>query len=81
MYKIEFAKRIRVDKIPKYSINEILKEIKKLSSNPRPNGVKKIKLTDWLRIRIGDYRVIYRVNDEHKTIFILDIDHRKDVYR
>jgi mRNA interferase RelE/StbE len=53
-----------------------------LKENPRPHGV--IKLTgtrDRWRIRIGDYRVIYQIDDAAQEVTILRIVHRRDAYR
>jgi mRNA interferase RelE/StbE len=49
--------------------------------NPRPDGVVKLKGDNYLyRIRIGDYRVVYEIDDKQKTIMILRVRHRRDVY-
>jgi mRNA interferase RelE/StbE len=53
-----------------------------LQDNPRPPGA--VKLTaepDLWRIRVGDYRVIYSIDDERLIILVVRITHRKDVYR
>lgn len=53
-----------------------------LVNNPFPPGVKKLQGEPNLyRIRVGDYRVIYRIEAKRVTIFILKISHRRDVYR
>jgi mRNA interferase RelE/StbE len=54
-----------------------------LSLDPRPDGVRKMKGANppFWRIRIGDYRVIYRIDDESKEVVVARIRHRKDVYR
>ena len=52
-----------------------------LSQNPRPPGCKKLQGEDKLwRIRIGDYRVIYTIEDSTKTVDVTRIAHRKEVY-
>jgi len=53
-----------------------------LAENPRPAGCKKLKGTheDLWRIRIGNYRVIYTINDTIQIIDIQKIGHRKDIY-
>ena len=52
-----------------------------LADNPRPSGCKKLRgYTDLWRIRVGDYRVIYAVDDEALSLNVLRIRHRKDVY-
>jgi mRNA interferase RelE/StbE len=51
-----------------------------LSENPRPAGCKKLVGREGWRIRSGDYRVIYEIDDAQKKITILHIGHRRDVY-
>lgn len=53
-----------------------------LSLEPRPEGVVKLKGSDnFYRIRIGDYRVVYTINDEDRIVRIMRVRHRRDVYR
>ena len=52
-----------------------------LELDPRPVGCKKLSGTDHHRIRIGDYRVVYNIDDTHKHITILSIGHRREIYR
>ncbi len=52
-----------------------------LANNPRPHGSQKLRQTDRYRIRVGDYRVIYAINDLERSLIILSIGHRKEVYR
>jgi mRNA interferase RelE/StbE len=53
-----------------------------LTHNPRPAGVKKLvgSRSDW-RIRIGEYRIVYEIDDTTKTVTILGVAHRRDAYR
>lgn len=53
-----------------------------LSDTPRPSGVKKLRDREnqW-RIRVGDYRVIYEIDDDEHLIVILRIKHRREAYR
>jgi len=53
-----------------------------LREDPRPQGVRKLvgALEGW-RIRVGDYRVLYRVDDDAQTVTIVRVRHRRDVYR
>jgi mRNA interferase RelE/StbE len=55
--------------------------IEKLAENPRPSGCKKLKggVNEW-RIRIGDYRVIYAIEDNTKTVDVTRIAHRREAY-
>ena len=69
-------------KLPKNIFYQIIAKIKLLSENPRPDGVKKlINLSNYWRIRIGSFRVIYEINDPEKFIKVYKIKHRKDVYK
>ena len=51
-----------------------------LSENPRPGGCKKLVGRDGWRIRSGDYRVIYEIDDAQRKVTVLHIGHRRDVY-
>lgn len=53
-----------------------------LGQNPRPRGARKVVAPEpLLRIRVGDYRVIYAVRDQELLILVVSINRRKDVYR
>ena len=52
-----------------------------LEADPRPPGAKKLTGRDGWRVRIGDYRVIYEIHDRVLQIIIIQIGHRRDVYR
>ena len=53
-----------------------------LADQPRPHGCEKLKgAEDYYRIRVGDYRVVYHVDDGELTITVTRIKHRRDVYR
>lgn len=56
----------------------IKKKLKTLSSRPKKG--KKLKHSDFWRLRIGDYRAIYKINQNDKKVIVLFIGHRKDVY-
>lgn len=53
-----------------------------LAGDPRPKGVKKLfGLDDLYRIRVGEYRVVYQIQDNRLIVLVVRIGHRKDVYR
>jgi len=66
--------------LPEDIYKKVKQIILKLSEDSRPYGCKKLKGREGWRIRVGDYRIIYEINDKDKTITILHIGHRKDVY-
>ncbi|MGH9317506.1 MAG: type II toxin-antitoxin system RelE family toxin [Thermoanaerobaculia bacterium] len=58
------------------------RSIDALASEPRPHGVKKLQgSSDLWRIRIRDYRIVYRIDDRRSLVDIIHIRHRKDIYR
>jgi mRNA interferase RelE/StbE len=60
----------------------IERRIRQLADNPRPPGSKKLKdMLEHYRIRQGDYRIVYTVEDEIRIVAIIHVGHRKDVYR
>jgi mRNA interferase RelE/StbE len=60
----------------------LVKRLKSLQNNPRPQGVKKLAGEDDLyRIREGDYRIIYTIQDKDLVVLVVKIGDRKEVYR
>lgn len=84
MYSIEYAKQAKksMDKFPKKDQLAILEKIESLTANPRPNGVVRMqgKFAGYYRIRIGNYRAIYGIQDKKLLILILKIARRGNVY-
>ena len=69
-----------LDKLEAPVFARILKKIRSLSEDARPPGCLKLTEEDGYRIRTGDYRILYRIDDALKRIYIYRIKHRKDVY-
>ncbi len=67
--------------IPQPDCERVVRKIKSLSSNPRPLGCEKLKGDTSFRLRQGDYRIIYTINDDAKAIMIEAVGHRREVYR
>ena len=64
------------------AIEDVLARVEGLASVPRPTGTRKLNgFPNYWRIRVGDVRVIYSIDDKHRMIEIKTIAHRKDVYR
>ena len=74
-YAFKQLKQISKDVVPR-----IKEAISSLSHNPRPNGYIKLKGIDAFRIRVGDYQIIYEIEDNLLIIKVVAIAHRKDVY-
>jgi mRNA interferase RelE/StbE len=74
------AKEIR--ELPKSHIQAVWIKIRSLADNPRPSGSKiLVGSTNKWRVRQGDYRIIYSIEDDILTISIIKVKHRKDVYK
>ncbi len=70
-----------VRKIPKKDLQNILKLIKNLCTNPRPHGCEKLTGQKRYRLRQGKYRIVYSIQDNELTVWVVKICHRKNVYR
>ena len=83
MYQIKLDKRVEkeLDKIPNKIFYKIKKVIWSLGDNPRPLGVKKLTNQEHWRIRVGEYRILYEVDDKDKVITIFKMKHRKEAYK
>ena len=82
-YRVEFLKTAQKEliKLPKEAQQRIAIKIDSLAAEPYPPDTKKLKNSDGLlRIRVGDYRIIYRIEDEKLIILIVKIGHRRDIY-
>lgn len=68
-------------KIPQPFLGKIFTEITALTATPRPFGVKLLKGEDrFYRLRYGDYRIIYDVDDQARTVTVVKVGHRREVY-
>jgi mRNA interferase RelE/StbE len=82
-YKVIFTKSVKKDfrKITKLEVLKILNEIAYLAKNPRSSKTKKLKGEKLYRLRVGNYRVIYDIQDNLMQIFVVKLAHRSDIYR
>ncbi|MGB5960679.1 MAG: type II toxin-antitoxin system RelE/ParE family toxin [Coleofasciculaceae cyanobacterium] len=72
----------QLDNLPDDIRNRIVEKIVLLAQEPRPQGAIKLKgYDDEYRVRVGDYRVRYEIDDEEFVVLLLFCKHRKDVYR
>lgn len=83
-YKIKWKSSAKKElkKIPKNNLLTILDEIEKLTSNPFPANYKKIQgVENIYRLKVNNYRVIYKLENDELIIEVIRVRHRKDVYR
>jgi len=67
--------------IPKKDLLRIIKHIQSLAENPRPAGSQKLSSREQYRVRQGDYRIIYSIDDGQLVVDVVKIGHRREVYR
>jgi mRNA interferase RelE/StbE len=67
----------RIDSGPRRRIDAA---ILALTEDPRPHGCRKMSGSEEYRIRVGDYRVLYEIEDDVLRVFIVKVGHRRDVY-
>ncbi len=71
----------KLNKLPAHIRAVLLQAIHKLADNPRPPGCKKLQgYASLYRIRSGDYRIMYSIEDKILTVFVTQVGHRSEVY-
>ncbi len=83
MYRVDLRRQVQksLDKLPKSDFQAVVEAIKDLAQPPRPRGVEKVKSTGLWRIRQGDYRIVYAIDDNEHLVTIVRVGHRKEIYR
>jgi mRNA interferase RelE/StbE len=86
LYEIVFPRRVRKSmtrRLPESAYQRVLQVIRDLENDPRPRGAVKMRGTEeqeeW-RVRVGDYRIVYREDDEAREVIILAVGHCGSVY-
>jgi len=79
LYLPSIAKDLRG--LPKADVRRILARAERLRDDPYPPNALKLEGEDRYRVRQGDYRILYSVDDGRVIIYIIKIGHRRDVYR
>jgi len=70
----------RLADIPLRDYERVKTSIDALGDNPRPQGCLKLTGRPGWRIRVGDYRIIYEVDDPNRTVTVVDVGNRKEIY-
>lgn len=68
-------------KLPKPTIQKVIKRIESLTIEPRPIDCVKLTGQELYRIRQGSYRIVYSIQDVVLTVWVIKISHRKDIYK
>ena len=83
-YQVELTRSAEKDlkRIDKSQVATIFRGLEDFADDPRPHGVKKLSGADRIyRIRVGDYRVVYEIEDDVLLVLVIRVAHRKDVYK
>ena len=82
-YSIFFRKSVEKDlaRIPEREVLRLMERVQALAADPRPCGCEKLSGQEQYRVRQGRYRIIYSIQDEKLTVWIVKIAHCRDVYR
>lgn len=82
-YKIFFRKSVEKDfrTIPEQDLRKIIKLIGTMAQEPRSPGCEKLTGQERYRVRQGRYRVLYSIQDQELTVWVVKVGHRKDVYK
>lgn len=70
-----------LEKLPKKELARITNRLQDLGQNPRPAKCEKLSAQEKYRVRQGNYRIVYSVDDNEQTVLVVKVGHRKDVYR
>ena len=84
-YRVEVARRVEkfLASLRDRKLQQrLVALIRDLETEPRLSGCRKLSGSDDIfRLRLGDYRIIYRVEDEKLVVLVIEIGHRRDIYR
>jgi len=82
-YEVFFKESVWKDlgKVPKSDLKRILSRIEKLGDDPRPIGCEKLTDQELYRVRQGKYRMVYSIQENELTVWVIKVGHIKDVYR
>lgn len=78
---IKTSAKKELENLPKKDLHKIVEKIKSLSRTPRPAGCEKLSSEDKYRIRHGNYRIVYSIEDDKLVVFVVKVGHRRDIYK
>ena len=71
----------QIEQLQKRDRQRVVAAIRALADDPRPRGCEKLSTLEKYRIRVGDYRVVYTIDDRIVRVVVVKVGHRRDVYR
>jgi mRNA interferase RelE/StbE len=82
-YKVEVPSKVAktLKKLPKKDAQAIVATLESLENDPRPPAAIRLTNRDEWRVRVGNYRIVYLIEDERLVVVVVRVGHRKDIYR
>jgi len=82
-YKVHIKRSAEreMDRLPEGTFDRMARAILNLEVEPRPAGCKKLRGVNEYRIRVGDYRILFTLDDATRTVEVVAVGHRRNVYR
>ena len=83
MYRIDLSRRAEkdLDRLPPRGAARVIAALRGLAAEPRPRGASKLAAVEGYRMRVGEYRIIYDVDDTTQVVTVYRIRHRREAYR
>ena len=70
-----------MDRLPARAFERLTRAIPKLERDPRPKSSKKLRGVQDYRLRVGEYRILYRIDDDDRVVEVIAVGHGREVYR
>jgi len=82
-YRVEIKRSAakEIAKLPASVLPRVIRKIEALQDDPRPQGCNKLSGDEKYRIRVGDYRILYSIEEEVLIVYVVRVRYRKEVYR
>jgi mRNA interferase RelE/StbE len=82
-YRLEVKRTAarEIGDLPKADCRRVVARIQSLARNPRPHGCEKLSGADKYRVRQGDYRILYEIDDSTRLVTVVKVGNRREVYR
>jgi mRNA interferase RelE/StbE len=83
VYRVDLSRRAEkdLDRLPARGAARVIAALRELTADPRPRRASKLVAVEGYRIRLGEYRIIYDVNDATQVVTVYRIRHRREAYR
>ncbi len=83
MYQVELRRQAQraLERLSGTDFQAVVQTIKELAQTPRPRGIEKVRSTGLWRVRQGDYRIIYAIDDSTQIVTIVRVGNRREIYR